>query len=54
MSEDAPKQEKRSTLASTVVVTFEVADTTLNDTPTTDPINLYLRAFPTASETAPD
>ena len=54
MSEDAPKQEKRSTLASTVVVTFEVADTTLNDTPTTDPVVKWLRWFPTASETAPD
>lgn len=54
MSEDAPKREKRSTLASAVVVTFEVADTTLNDTPTTDPVVKWLRVFPTATETAPD
>lgn len=54
MSEDAPKQEKRSTLASTVVVVFDVADTSRLDTPTTDPITKWLRVFPTATETAPD
>ncbi len=54
MTGDAPKQEKRSTLASTVVVTFEVADTSRNDQPTTDPVNRWLRVFPTATETAPD
>ncbi len=54
MSEDAPRQEKRSTLASAVVVTFEVADTSRNDTATVDPINKWLLWFPTASETAPD
>ncbi len=54
MSVDAPKQEKRTTLASTVVVVMDVADTSRLDTPTTDPINKWLRAFPTATETAPD
>ena len=54
MSEDAPKQGKRATLASTVVVVFDVADTSLLDTPAVDPITKWLRAFPTASETAPD
>ncbi len=54
MSVDAPKQEKRTTLASTVVVVMDVADTSRLDTPTTDPISKWLRAFPTATETAPD
>ena len=54
MSVDAPLQEKRTTLASTVVVVMDVADTSRLDTVTTDPINRWLRAFPTASETAPD
>ena len=54
MSADAPKQEKRSTLASAVVVVFDVADTSRLDTVTVDPINRLLRAFPTSSETAPD
>ncbi len=54
MSQDAPKQEKRTTLASTVVVVMDVADTSRLDTPTVDPITKWLRAFPTASQTAPD
>jgi len=54
VSVDIPKQEKRSTLASTVVVVFDVADTSKLDTPTIDPITPFLRAFPTAAETAPD
>ena len=54
MSTDAPKQEKRTTLASTVVVVMDVADTSRLDTQTVDPITAFLRAFPTASETAPD
>ena len=54
MSADAPLQEKRTTLASTVVVVMDVSDTSRLDTVTVDPINRWLRAFPTASETAPD
>ena len=54
MSVDAPKQEKRATLAGTVVVVFDVADTSRLDTPTVDPITPFLRAFPTSTETAPD
>ncbi len=54
MSADAPKQEKRATLASAVVVVFDVADTSRLDTQTVDPITKWLRWFPTATETAPD
>ena len=54
VSDDPPKQEKRSTLASAVVVVFDAADTSRLDTPTVDPVTPFLRFFPTASETAPD
>jgi len=37
-----------------VEVVFDVADTSRLDKVTTDPINKWLRAFPTADETAPD
>ncbi len=35
-------------------VTFDIPDTTTTDTPATDPVTAWLRAFPTADETDPD
>ena len=35
-------------------VTFDIPDTTANDTPVSDPVAGWLRAFPTAGETEPD
>ena len=43
-----------SNLSGGGTVTFDVTDTTLNDTPVTDPIVFWLTTFPTADETDPD
>ncbi len=35
-------------------VTFDIPDTTFNDTPTSSPVDVWLKVFPTSDETAPD
>ena len=35
-------------------VTFDIPDTTTNDSAVSSPVEFWLRVFPTATETAPD